>query len=533
MKNGLLREKTKIFFAVKDFKFIFKLTLPIFIQTLFFSIISLIGSLAVSFYQRVYHIDGSYNGYYFYAISKIITVYKILVFIPIIYQLGVLVVASNLYGQNKVNKIPQVISSAIYISLILNFICYFIMFGISPIILSKAGARESAIYGWTTKENYEIFKSNLSIANNNQIPIHILTNGGTFDNKIFANSHPIVLVNNELEFAQKFLRISTLDIFIVSIAYILTSALQSIEKNKFAIVGVIAAIFFRTIWTYSILLIPKEIDLMILISLETIIGGLIQLFVAYIFVNKLIIQKQPKIPFKLSWNSKYIKEVLKIGAPIAIETGIWFTSQYFIAASIPYAISQDKFIGIWRAVNNGYDVFNSFTLALGYVTSVIVAVEIGKQDFNRAHSLGRSAFKLGLYAQIIFSILGITMTYPMLAIYSIDKQLIDSLGYSIMAIFMVKAIFDVGNLTILRGLWGANDVWMPILVALTTMIGLQLSTIYFVGIYQNTSKASTKLSAETYIIIISLIALVDPIARSTLFNLRWNSRVWQKYAKRL
>ncbi|MBN0970494.1 MATE family efflux transporter [Mycoplasma phocoeninasale] len=533
MKNKLYRKTVKNFFAVKDFKFIFKLTLPIFIQTLFFALISLVGSLATSFYQRVYHIDGSYNGYYFYTISKILTVYKILVFIPIIYQLGVLVVASNLFGQNKVDKIPQVISSAIYLSLIINFACYFIMFGISPIILAKAGARESAIYSWKTIENYEIFQNNLKLANGLKIPTSILVNGGSFGGKVFINSNPYILVNNELAFAQKFLQITTIDIFVISIAFILTSALQAIEKNRFAIIGVIVAIFIRTIWTYLILLTPKNIDLMILVAFETIIGGVIQLTIAYIFVQKLIIAKQPKIPFKASWNSKYIKEILKIGAPIAIETGIWFTSQYFIAAAIPFAISQDKFIGIWRAVNNGYDVFNSFLLGLGYVTSVIVAVEIGKQDLGRAHSLGRSAFKLGLYAQTIFSILGIAMTYPMLKIYSIDKSLISSLGYSIMAILMVKAIFDVGNLTILRGLWGANDVLMPIFVAITTMIGLQLSTIYFVGIYQNTSKEVNKLSAETYIIIVSLITLIDPITRSTLYNLRWNSRVWHKYAKRL
>ncbi|WP_373435886.1 MATE family efflux transporter, partial [Metamycoplasma equirhinis] len=107
-----------------------------------------------------------------------------------------------------------------------------------------------------------------------------------------------------------------------------------------------------------------------------------------------------------------------LGLPIAIESGIWYISQYFIAAAIPYSGAPDQFIGIWRALNNTYDIFSSFVLALSYVTSVIVAIEIGKQDFERAHLLGRNSLKLGFYAQVIMSLIGVILTYPMLAIYS-------------------------------------------------------------------------------------------------------------------
>lgn len=97
-------------------------------------------------------------------------------------------------------------------------------------------------------------------------------------------------------------------------------------------------------------------------------------------------------------------------------------------------------------------------IALGYVSSAIVANEIGKQNFEAAHELGNSALKFGFYAQSLFSILGVSLTWPLLRLYSIDIQIINSVGYGVMGIMMLRAVLDIGNLTTLRALWGANDV---------------------------------------------------------------------------
>ncbi|WP_373440745.1 MATE family efflux transporter [Metamycoplasma equirhinis] len=540
MQNDSIKTRIINLLKIRDFKYIFKLTLPIFVQTLFFAIVSILGSLASTLYLRVYHIDGSFNGYYFYTIAKILSVYKILTFVPIIYQLGVLVVVSNLFGQKREKDIPKVISSSIYISIIINVCCYLIMFGFSGIILAKSGAKDAPIYAWKNKLDYEIYKNNLNIVKNNNlvnVPLDTLVNGGIFKSINFANTNAIQYINNELSFTKKFLRITTIDIFFASIAAILTSVLQAIKKNKFAIIGVILSIFLRTCWTYAIFFVPtlfakNESEITILISLETILGGIIQLFIAYIFVQRFIFKKY-KFKFSGSWNNKYIKEIVRLGLPIAIESGIWYISQYFIAAAIPYSGAPDQFIGIWRALNNTYDIFSSFVLALSYVTSVIVAIEIGKQDFERAHLLGRNSLKLGFYAQVIMSLIGVILTYPMLAIYSTDPKLIRDFGYSITAILMLRAIFDIGNLTTLRALWGANDVWIPNLVAIVTMIGVQLSAVYLVAVIHQTSSFIYAMSHTNFMLLLSAATLLDAIFRTILFGLRWNSKTWIKYAKKL
>ncbi|TPE57730.1 hypothetical protein FJO69_00840 [[Mycoplasma] falconis] len=533
----------KNLFKINDFKYIFKLTLPLFIQTFFFACVALIGSLASTIYNKIYHLDGSYNGAYFYTFSKIISVYKVITFIPLIYQLGVLVLVSNVWGQDKKDDIPKILWSAFYISLIINTICYFILFGIAPIALKAAGVADKPIIGFKNKDDYRLYLENFRLAVSKGISeteansyLFNLRDLNSFDTNLFsginqANNY-YVIENSEAKFAIQFLRITSIDIFTFSIATILTSSLQAIEKNKYAIIGVIVSIVVRTTWTYTIMFAPKNNSFVILVSLETIIGSITTAAISYIFVRKFIL-KNHSIKFKQSWNNKYVRETLKLGFPIALETGIWYIAQYFIAAAIPFGGGEDQYIGLWRAVNNTYDIFNSFVMALSFVTSVVVATEIGKQDFDKAHDLGVDALKIGFWGQLAFSILGVICTWPALRIYSIQTETINKLGYTIMGLMMLKALFDIGNLTTLRALWGVNDVWMPNLVALITMIGVQLSFVYLIGMIQHTKPMAEKLAQESYLILIVAVTLLDPIFRTILFNLRWKNRAWMKYAKKL
>lgn len=514
----------------KELKYLLKLCFPIFIQTLFFAIVTIIGSLATSFYNRVYHIDDSFNGYYFYTFAKVFVVYKIITFLPLMYQLGVLVVASNLYGQNKQQEITKLLWSAFYLSLILNSCAYLIVFFSAPKLLALSGAKNSFILSWKTEVDYNAFKSNLEKSGFNLQQVydlkldHYVFAGGFYGGQSFIQTNPFVEIQNEHQFTIKFLRIGAIDIFITSIAFILNSALQSIKRNKLAIIGVITGTIVRTIWIFVILF---ALNHAFLATFEILLGSLVNAIISLILVKKCVI-KNYKIKFKETWNNKYIREVIKIGFPISLETGIWFVAQYLLSKAIPDGKLNDKFISLWRAANNIYDLFAAFLFALSYVTSSVVATEIGKNEFSKAKKIGNLSFKTGLTIQLLFGILGVILTFPMFKIYSIETDLINKYCYILMAIFMFKTLTDVGPFTTLRSLWGANDVWMPNLISLFTMIGLQTSFVYILILFR-----SENLSQELFLISLSGIALIDPLFRTTLYLLRWNSNEWVKYAKKL
>jgi hypothetical protein len=54
--------------------------------------------------------------------------------------------------------------------------------------------------------------------------------------------------------------------------------------------------------------------------------------------------------------------------------------------------------------------------------------------------------------QIIFGLINIALTKPLLKIYSINDKLIVSIGYILMFIYSLKLIADLGNLITLRSL---------------------------------------------------------------------------------
>ncbi|CRH45844.1 MatE [Chlamydia trachomatis] len=97
-------------------------------------------------------------------------------------------------------------------------------------------------------------------------------------------------------------------------------------------------------------------------------------------------------------------------------------------------------------------MFAAFLFALSYVTSSVVATEIGKNEFSKAKKIGNLSFKTGLTIQLLFGILGVILTFPMFKIYSIETDLINKYCYILMAIFMFKTLTDVGPFTTLRSL---------------------------------------------------------------------------------
>lgn len=82
MKTTVTKEKFRQIFGVYKFKEIIKPAINLFLQTLVLSIVGFTSQLAMSLYNKSYHIDGTYSGSYFYTIAKILTVYKIFMFIP-------------------------------------------------------------------------------------------------------------------------------------------------------------------------------------------------------------------------------------------------------------------------------------------------------------------------------------------------------------------------------------------------------------------------------------------------------------------
>ncbi|QJG66724.1 MATE family efflux transporter [Mycoplasma phocoenae] len=495
--NSMLKEKFgvktwKEFLLPKDFKNITKLTLPIFFQILINVIATIVGSLSVNWYLIVQHEStGQYVGTYFYAMAKVILVYNLISFIPALVSSGVLIICSNLIGQKRENELPIVIWTGVYVNFLIALIFFIAMWFASPILLQAMGSKDS---------------------------IKILDAKGN------------VLNNSELELTTKYLRCMLFWLFSYSIAQVFAAALQSIKKNKIAVIGAIIGNIFAIVWMYTLLFGFGKYNPIMLTALDYTLGSVVQLIINYVFCNHFIFKKNPT-SFTQTFNWKYAKQTIMLGTPIALEYGVWSVSQFLISSAVSKGELGDNYIGMYRALIMITSIITAFNSALGAVTNVLIGIEIGKNDKERAFHLGWQLFVVGIYFSILSGMILVALTYPLLKIYQIDTSTINKIGYWIMFISMIRIVVDTANLTILRALWSSNDIWTPIIISLFTMMAVQVSLVHIVvDLGFNHGKGIWDAPTTFVMVFISLIT--DPLIRSIVYMDRWNRKTWHKYAKK-
>ncbi|QSF13930.1 MATE family efflux transporter [Mycoplasma sp. Mirounga ES2805-ORL] len=518
----------KDFFGVYKYKLLLKQAIILFLQTLALSLVSLGTSLVLTFYNRVWHIDNSYNGMYFYSISKVYTTYRIILFTPMIYQLGVLIIASNLYGKNKLKEIAILLRSTIYISLIINALFFSMMFFIIPYMLSASGVRNQPIYTWNSQNDLNIYFDNLKVAKQNNLGLDkfdpLLLNGGTINGIKFNNSNAFKAIVNESRFIILFTRVAGIELFIFSIGQVLCASLQATNKSIYSTIAYSLGLLFRLFWT-SIIVFGIRNSNPLALAFEGIIGSTIQLLLALIFAYIFIFKKEENHLriLKENINFKFIRKVLLLGFPIALETGVWFIMQFLLGRVIPSSNLSDKYIGLYKVIGSVFGIIESFIFGISYVTSSEIAKELGKNNIEEAKLVERSLFKLAIYGQIIFGIIGIILTYPLLKIFAIDTQTINKYGYWLMLIVSLIIITDTGNMVTLRALWGANIVWLPVLVSVISMIGLQIGATSL--LQYSWLNNHIDVSSDLYFFMFYLSTMVDPITRTITYKLIWNSKI--------
>ncbi|MBN0919597.1 MATE family efflux transporter [[Mycoplasma] gypis] len=481
------------FFKPKDFKMIMKLTIPIFIQVLINVIATLVGSLSINWYKIIYHTEtGQEVGAYFYAIAKVILVYNLIAFIPTLVSGGVLIICSNIIGQGKEKELPKVIWTGVYVNLIISTIFFLLMYFLAKILLKAMGAVESK--------------------------------------KIFGPGG-VILQESELSFATEYLQYMLTWLFFYSIAQVFASALQSIKKNNIAVIGAILGNVFAVVFIYSVLFgAKKDTDTMMISAIDYTLGAIIQLTINLFFCWKYIFRKYPT-KFKDCFKLKYGIETIALGTPIALEFGVWTISQFLISSAISRGGLGDEYIGLYRAILILSSFSSAFNTAIGAVTNVLVGVEIGKNNRERAFNLGWQLFMVGIYFSSLSGIILIALTHPFLMLFKIDNKTIVNIGYLIVFLTTLKIVLDTANLTILRALWSANDIWVPIIISIFTMLAVQVSVVFMI-VDLGFKKGAGTLSAMACFSVVFLSLIIDPLMRSIIYMNRWNNKTWHKYIKK-
>ncbi|AHF58295.1 MATE family efflux transporter [Spiroplasma eriocheiris] len=397
-------------------------------------------------------------------------------FTPSLIASGTLIVCGNLIGQQRENELSDVIVSGLVVNFLICTCLAFIMFMIAPFLLSALSAQDANIPG-----------TNI----------------------------------NELQFAIQYYRFLLLRMIVMSITQVFISGLQACKHNRHVMIGAIISNIIDII-IVTLMLFVFKINILYT-AFTIVIAGVFQLFYMLGF-NLKYINYHNGHHFFQKINLKFIKETVFLGVPIAAEMGIWNVANLINQMAI--AKLGDELLSLNRAVSTVIQYATVFTQALATVCSVLVANKIGEDDKEGAYQYGIQCWKFATYVSFVGSLIILALTYPLLKIFNMPTTLINSCGYYLFLILVFKMTCDTVNLTILRALWAANDVWFPLIVSIFSMFIWQDAFAFMII-------SGFKVTGTLGLILIYLGTTGDPITRSLIYARRWVKRTWYKYAKKL
>lgn len=466
-------EKIKVpFWKVEDLKDITKMAIPIFVQLLFNIIIAQINLIAINWY------DG---GVYSEAVSKAVLSYNTLQFIPSLISTGTIVVAGNLIGQGRKDEVSRVVVSGLIVNLMITSIIFVFIESFAEKIVKLMEAKDTPIIGANTYEK------------------------------------------SELHFVSKYYRFLNINLVLLSVTQVFVAGLQSMKKSLHVTIGAILANVIDLIVVMVILYATNVNPVYSALSLTVtgIFQAIYMMFMNFKFIDFKINKKK-----QLSW--KYSVETIKTGLPITIEMGVWnlcnFATGIAIAKLSTNAPISNEFswLVLHRDANNIGQYSAAFIQAMGTVTSVFVARKIGANDRQGAYETGINCWKAAIYATLISNIVMICLSWPMLKLLNTPTEYIWPWGITLLLIFSVKLLVDTVNMTLLRALWSAGDLWYPIIISFITM-GIGMVAIPFTIVYAFNAVGGFGL------IFVYLGIIVDPLTRSIIYIIRWLKGKWQNY----
>ncbi|ATG97401.1 MATE family efflux transporter [Mesoplasma lactucae] len=470
-----LKHKLHMIFYPEDHKEIMKITLVLFFQLFFAVLISQINIMLYSWYD---------NKSYFPAVNKVTILFNAVQFIPSLIASGALVVGGNLYGQGRKNELPVVLMTGLLVNGLICLIIVAILEGVSPYLLKFVGAKDEPIIG------------------------------------------AMYPTNSELDWVTKYFRIQISQLFIMSFTQVFISGLQVVRKQKHIMIGAVMSNVVDVFITASILYWWKANPIFTSIAIPA--ANLFQLVYMWLIVKKDIGFK--KLPSDKWINGKFAKEEIKIGVPMTAEMATFFTFHFVSQGAIAHIHGSDEqineLIDLNRVMSSINQYCGTYLQAIGTAASIMVASSIGKGDTNQAYKDGINTWRLALYGQFIICLIVLALLYPLLLAFNIDKFLITKYAFWLWLILIVIDLGDTVNMTLLRSLWTAGDLWVPLIVSLVTMSIAYGGLPWVVAV---TYKGDPGVS----LILIYLMNCIDSVTRAGIYIYMWRSKKWMKYAKKI
>jgi putative MATE family efflux protein len=233
-----------------------------------------------------------------------------------------------------------------------------------------------------------------------------------------------------------------------------------------------------------------------------------------------VVYRKLSLRFKLKdliqINRRDIKSIMNIGIPSAGEGVSYQFSQLIITGFI--ATIGEAALSARVYVSNITMLCFLFTLAIAQGTQLLVARQVGAQQFEAAHKRALKTLKIAVFASFVSAVALASFGTSIMSLFTSSPEII-AIGVPLLWASVILEPGRAMNIVLMGTLKSAGDVRFPVAIGILSMWGIAVVLSYTLG-----------LQFGLGLLGIWIAFSADEWFRGLFALKRWNSRKWAQYA---
>ncbi|MDR0271632.1 MATE family efflux transporter [Paenibacillus sp.] len=220
--------------------------------------------------------------------------------------------------------------------------------------------------------------------------------------------------------------------------------------------------------------------------------------------------------FYIRLSKEYIRKILSIGIPSALENVVYQVCQLIFTLYVTY-LGAEAMATRQYAGNISMYIY-LFSMAIGMGTAIIVGHYVGSRHNQEAYTRVFQSVKWALAATVVIDLIIIAFRVPLMSLFT-DNTAIIRMGAQVLLLSILLETGRTVNIVIINSLRASGDARFPVYMGLLSMVCMSLPLGYFLIFRLHLGLAGVWLAIAA-----------DEWTRAVIMYFRWKSRAWERYA---
>lgn len=246
------------------------------------------------------------------------------------------------------------------------------------------------------------------------------------------------------------------------------------------------------------------------------VGSRAMAVIVFLWLLYRVTQVRIEWSYYVTLSKEYIRKILKIGIPSAMEQVMYHSCQTVFLFYATY-LGAEVLAARQYAANISMFIY-LFAIAIGMGTSIIVGRLVGGNRQDEAYERVWKSLRWASGATLLMVIVIISLRKPLMGLFTVDPEII-RLGANVLLLSVVLETGRTMNIVLINSLRAAGDAKYPLWIGMFSMVAMSLPLGYLFVFKLDLGLAG-----------IWLAIAADEWLRAVIMFFRWKSRAWEKHS---